>query len=322
MSAERLEEENARLIRRERLDLVPTKVLGLFVVGTLARRWEVGVVLTRTPGGGVTAEVTIPSSLLLTMSPVTVASGGSSAGTAAESRTAPAAVVGAAASAATTRSASDSGSYSASASAGVQGAGATAARAEAAAGVTGGAGSGQGAPASAGTGAAGAGSAASERSLTAATDQPTALPRRIPHRGSSATGPGTAPAASSDAPSSPELPSRAATFIPQARAGETAPAEVTGNGDGARPLRRRVRGATLRTTLGADPVSQAAPPRPADAEAVRDALDEFEAAVERAHRDIETGSHTRPVFADDVETHRTASDPPHDQNHSPEGAEQ
>ncbi|MFJ8781414.1 ATP-binding protein [Streptomyces sp. NPDC102476] len=322
MSAERLEEENARLIRRERLDLVPTKVLGLFVVGTLARRWEVGVVLTRTPGGGVTAEVTIPSSLLLTMSPVTVASGGSAAGTAAESRTAPAAVVGAAASAAGTRSASDSGPYSASASAGVQGAGATAARAEPAPGGTGGAGSGQGAPASAGTGAAGAGSAASERPLTAATDQPTALPRRIPHRGSSATGPGTAPAASSDAPSSPELPSRAATFIPQARAGETAPAEVTGNGDGARPLRRRVRGATLRTTLGADPVSQAAPPRPADAEAVRDALDEFEAAVERAHRDIETGSHTRPVFADDVETHRTASDPPHDQNHSPEGAEQ
>ena len=34
MSAERLAEENARLIRRERLDLVPTKVLGLFVVGT------------------------------------------------------------------------------------------------------------------------------------------------------------------------------------------------------------------------------------------------------------------------------------------------
>uniref|UniRef100_UPI0006B3B0B8 sensor histidine kinase n=2 Tax=Streptomyces sp. NRRL B-24085 TaxID=1709476 RepID=UPI0006B3B0B8 len=70
MSPERLAEENARLIRRERLDLVPTKVLGLFVVGTLARRWEVGVVLSRTPGGGVTAEITIPSSLLLTMSPV------------------------------------------------------------------------------------------------------------------------------------------------------------------------------------------------------------------------------------------------------------
>ncbi|MFI9760047.1 ATP-binding protein [Streptomyces sp. NPDC051963] len=70
MSAERLAEENARLIRRERLDLVPTKVLGLFVVGTLARRWSVGITLTRTPGGGVTAEVAIPSSLLLAMSAV------------------------------------------------------------------------------------------------------------------------------------------------------------------------------------------------------------------------------------------------------------
>ncbi|WP_439940869.1 ATP-binding protein [Streptomyces sp. BBFR115] len=68
MSAERLAEENARLIRRERLDVVPTKVLGLFVVGALARRWDVSVTLTRTPGGGVTAEVLIPSSLLLTMS--------------------------------------------------------------------------------------------------------------------------------------------------------------------------------------------------------------------------------------------------------------
>ncbi|MCF3137500.1 sensor histidine kinase, partial [Streptomyces olivochromogenes] len=70
MSAERLAEENGRLIRRERLDVVPTKVLGLFVVGALARRWEIGVELTRTPGGGVTAEVTLPGTLLLTMTPV------------------------------------------------------------------------------------------------------------------------------------------------------------------------------------------------------------------------------------------------------------
>ncbi|HEY8984893.1 MAG TPA: HAMP domain-containing sensor histidine kinase, partial [Streptomyces sp.] len=67
MSAERLAEENARLVRRERLDLVPTKVLGLFVVGALARRWEIEVTLSRTPGGGVTAEVALPSSLLLTL---------------------------------------------------------------------------------------------------------------------------------------------------------------------------------------------------------------------------------------------------------------
>lgn len=70
MSAERLAEENARLVRRERLDLVPTKVLGLFVVGTLARRWGVTVTLSRTPGGGVTSRIALPSALLLTMSPL------------------------------------------------------------------------------------------------------------------------------------------------------------------------------------------------------------------------------------------------------------
>ncbi|MFE1247304.1 ATP-binding protein [Streptomyces sp. NPDC058735] len=66
MSADRLAEENARLVRRERLDLVPTKVLGLFVVGALARRWGVRVALSRTPGGGVTSTVWIPSAHLLT----------------------------------------------------------------------------------------------------------------------------------------------------------------------------------------------------------------------------------------------------------------
>ncbi|MET9784834.1 ATP-binding protein [Streptomyces canus] len=290
MSAERLEEENARLIRRERLDLVPTKVLGLFVVGTLARRWEVGVSLTRTPGGGVTAEVTIPSSLLLTMSPLAVASGGSAAtaGTAAESRTAP--VAGA-------RPATTTGT--------LPGSGAVpAARADSTVGGTADAGSGQGATRPAEAGVPGASPSAANGSPASAAGEPAPLPRRIPHR---------------------DAPADTAPLIPQARTGETATAEVTGNGDGgdgARPLRRRVRGATLRTTLGADTVPQAAPPRPADADAVRDALDEFEAAVERAHRDSETGSHARPVFEDDAKTHRTASNPPHDQNHSPEGAEQ
>lgn len=282
MSAERLEEENARLIRRERLDLVPTKVLGLFVVGTLARRWEVSVTLTRTPGGGVTAEVTIPSSLLLTMSPLAVASGGSTAmaGTAAESRTAP--VAGASAT---------TGTLPDSAAGTVPAANVTAARPAANVGGTADAGSGQGAVRPAEAGVRGAGPSASNGSPAPAGGEPAPLPRRIPHR---------------------DIPSDTAPFIPQARTGEAATAEVTGNGDegdGARPLRRRVRGATLRTTLGADAVSPAAPPRPADAEAVRDALDEFEAAVERAHRDSETGSHRRPVFEDDVATHKTASNP-------------
>ncbi|MFE9875817.1 ATP-binding protein [Streptomyces sp. NPDC005784] len=65
MSPERLEQENARLIRRERLDLAPTEVLGLFVVGGLSRRWGIEVVLSRTPGGGVTATVAVPTSHLV-----------------------------------------------------------------------------------------------------------------------------------------------------------------------------------------------------------------------------------------------------------------
>ena len=65
MSTDRLAEENVRLTRRERLDLVPTELLGLFVVGRLARRhnWRVG--LTSTPGGGVTADIEIDSRLLV-----------------------------------------------------------------------------------------------------------------------------------------------------------------------------------------------------------------------------------------------------------------
>ncbi|MFI5525699.1 ATP-binding protein [Streptomyces platensis] len=70
MSAERLDEENSRLVRRERLDLVPTKVLGLFVVGSLARRSGIRVTLSRTPGGGVTGTVWLPAALLLAVQPV------------------------------------------------------------------------------------------------------------------------------------------------------------------------------------------------------------------------------------------------------------
>ncbi|WP_328751263.1 HAMP domain-containing protein [Streptomyces sp. NBC_00285] len=287
MSAERLEEENARLIRRERLDLVPTKVLGLFVVGTLARRWEVSVALSRTPGGGVTAEVTIPSSLLLTMSPVAMA-------------TAPAAD-----SADTARARTGSGpSWAVDADAAPAAGQAESGRAAVLSH-------------SAGTG-----------PVASTTDDSAPLPRRVPQRDQAATA-----AAGGDGSGGEPGPADA-PFIPKARTGEaagspSAPVAEAPGADGdpadARPLRRRVRGATLRTTLGADVVQKTAPSRPADADAVRDALDEFEAAVERAHRDTETGSHTRPVFEAekaDVETHRTASDPPHDQNHSPEGAEQ
>jgi signal transduction histidine kinase len=75
MNAERLAEENTRLARRERLDLAPTEVLGLFVVGRLARRHGLRVSLTETPGGGITAHVDIPAALLLSGTPTkTVAS--------------------------------------------------------------------------------------------------------------------------------------------------------------------------------------------------------------------------------------------------------
>jgi signal transduction histidine kinase len=62
---DRLAEENARLGRRERLDLAPTEVLGLFVVGRLARRHGLGITLAETPGGGVTATVDLARHMLV-----------------------------------------------------------------------------------------------------------------------------------------------------------------------------------------------------------------------------------------------------------------
>ena len=64
MTAARLDEENARLVRRERLDLAPTKVLGLFVVGRLARRSGIAVRLSATDAGGVTVRLEIGRNLL------------------------------------------------------------------------------------------------------------------------------------------------------------------------------------------------------------------------------------------------------------------
>ncbi|MEU5539589.1 ATP-binding protein [Streptomyces sp. NPDC020362] len=226
MSAERIAEENARLIRRERLDLVPTKVLGLFVVGALARRWEIGVELTRTPGGGVTAEVTLPAALLLTPSPVAEPVAVATADADAPSGPVPSGSTG-------EKTDSDAGS----------------------------------------------------------------LPRRPANRG-------------------------AATPEEQANRGAATPEEQPQPvpSGSARPLRRRVRGATLRTTAAvAQAVPQAA--RPRDAEAERSALEEFEAAVERARQDCETGSHALPHPENDPALSPTPT-PPHDQSHLPEGAEQ
>ncbi|WOX13344.1 sensor histidine kinase [Streptomyces sp. N50] len=306
MSADRIAEENARLIRRERLDLVPTKVLGLFVVGTLARRWDIDVTLARTPGGGVTAEITIPATLLLRMS--ALASGGSaggfaglesgsgsgsgsalaSAGSVPDQRPAPSWATADSGAARTT----DSGLAATASGYGSSGRSADSVRPAPAVG----------APAGRDSGYADSGprpSVAAEpvREHTWADDEPAPLPRRVSRYE-------TAPAAA--------VAESAAVTTHHAPADDsaTAPDDATG---GSRPLRRRVRGATLRT--GADAAAQQAArqaPRPADADAVRSALEEFEAAVEQAHRDSDTLTGLRAPDANH----------PHDQNHLPKGAEQ
>ncbi|GJF33020.1 histidine kinase [Kitasatospora sp. NE20-6] len=64
ISESRLAEENARLGREERLDLAPTEVLGLFVVGRLCRKHGIRIHLGPTLGGGVTAWVQVPTTHL------------------------------------------------------------------------------------------------------------------------------------------------------------------------------------------------------------------------------------------------------------------
>jgi signal transduction histidine kinase len=60
MTPEQLAQENQRLVARERLDIAPTSVLGLFVVGRLARRHSLTVAMVATESGGVTVDVVIP----------------------------------------------------------------------------------------------------------------------------------------------------------------------------------------------------------------------------------------------------------------------
>ncbi|MFF4360610.1 ATP-binding protein [Streptomyces sp. NPDC001604] len=368
MSAERLAEENARLIRRERLDVVPTKVLGLFVVGTLARRWDVSVLLSRTPGGGLTAEVTVPSSLLLTMSPVgpAVDRGEAPTGpmqTRGDLTTASAEARDDVTAVAVGRTAAErplSGAVSGPRrSAAVAEASATTADTTRPGGplprrvprreadpadetpyptaptpnTTD-----EATPAPAPSGAVDAApAAAGPEPVTGTTaDMPPSAP--APGTASATPDPGAGAADSFPSGSGQVLRTEAFSDVSHSRSEDTTPGGSSGVGpevssfqatpgatvpsapggtgqaplgDGSsRPLRRRVRGATLRTTVDAA-AQQAArqAPRLADADAVRDALDEFEAAVERAHRDSAAGS--RPAIPD-----------PHDQKHLPEGAEQ
>ncbi|MFE1172229.1 ATP-binding protein [Streptomyces sp. NPDC058773] len=227
MSADRLDEENARLVRRERLDLVPTKVLGLFVVGSLARRSGIRVTLSRTPGGGVTATVWLPSALLPAVLPVTPS---------------PAADL----------SATEAGDEHGDGAGDREGAGAEAPSVH---------------PATPGQ----------EPDASGSGPEPapaTPLPVRT-----SATAPKRRPAAVSR---QGELPRR----LPQP-ADEERDRSASGprSAQAGRPLRRRVRGATLTmTTPTADRETQALR-RPADADAVRSELDEFEAAVRRAEQE-------------------------------------
>ncbi|GAA5045310.1 ATP-binding protein [Streptomyces similanensis] len=404
MSAERLAEENARLIRRERLDVVPTKVLGLFVVGALARRWEVGVTLSRTPGGGVTAEALIPSSLLLTMSAVDAAgpavrqrAGGqdtatrpaadpadrrapgsaesttaqrltpdpASSGTPTPSRAtaeaaapnpagphAPAPRPGTPTTATSTPAVPGSAGRAPAAphpTAATPDAPATAAAAPGSADrtpvgprptaarpgtpttaatnptVPGPADRTPAVPGSADrTPAAPLVAGASEHARAGDGDEPARpLPRRVPRRETASEEDGSAgplpfiprartesAPAGSTPPATPGTPPPATTgTAPSATPGTPPPAapgtapsatvgDTPGAGDGgSRPLRRRVRGATLRTAADGAAAPSREPAPQADADAVRSALEEFEAAVERAHRD--TGMHPRPALRDD-----------------------
>nr|WP_103884514.1 ATP-binding protein [Actinacidiphila yanglinensis] len=302
MSAARLAEENARLVRRERLDLVPTKVLGLFVVGSLARRWGVRVTLTRTRGGGVTAQVAIPSSLLLMMSPFAEPAK-PARGTAGQRSTATAET------GMRGRSERPRSDHQASA------AGAAAAGRERADGeprTEPGAGHAARVPV--------AGPARPHPETAdgpprgdqrgADTDAPAPLPRRVPRRDPAIS---TAAASVERARAGGAFHARevtlssgsgtsaasAASAAPDSRGTAQAPAApgaAEDAGTGSRTLRRRVKGATLATTLGeaasAAPAPTSASPTPhrpaADAEQVRSELDEFEAAVARAHRDTAT----------------------------------
>ncbi|MFI0774778.1 ATP-binding protein [Streptomyces sp. NPDC021212] len=231
MGAERLDEENARLVRRERLDLVPTKVLGLFVVGSLARRWGIRVALSRTPGGGVTATVWIPDALLMAVN-ARDAAASSSVPVVTELARTPAAPPAA-------RPESEPSP-----------AGAT--------------------PLPVRT------PATKPESRQAEPAEPGGLPRRIPNRqGAERTSP--EPSAEQEPPTEPKA----------SPTGEKPPAEATSTST-SRPLRRRVRGATLDKTTPPADRGIAAVREAADADAVRSELDEFEAAVRRAQQDSAT----------------------------------
>ncbi|MFE2674165.1 ATP-binding protein [Streptomyces hygroscopicus] len=312
MGAERLAEENARLVRRERLDLVPTKVLGLFVVGSLARRWGVRITLSRTPGGGVTGSVWIPAPLLLELSPLEKpapapapgSSSGSDYGSDAGSDSGSGSGPG-------SGSGSGSGSVMGPVVASGSGSGSGSASAERPAG----SGPESGAPAPAATPLPVLASTTAPERHPAAPTTGTGLPRRLPtgprtstesartstesaRTNADSAGTGAEPVRTPHEPSAEKNPDAAhepnvaKTHAPNAAkahepgAGKVPNAPSAGTAAPAsRPLRRRVRGATLDKTTS--PADRAIPAvrGPVDADAVRSELDAFEAAVRRAEQD-------------------------------------
>ncbi|MFI1732861.1 ATP-binding protein [Streptomyces acidicola] len=316
MSPERLAEENARLVRRERLDLAPTKVLGLFVVGTLARRWGIEVTLARTVGGGLTALVTVPTSLLLTMSPVGVEAAGASDGSGTADEGVGGSSVTAGAGAAATSVTAETGASETSVTARAGAAATSVPVAAMSSRADGGAGA---APQGSPEPSAPSGPLPSTVVPAGAADagRPAALPHRVPRR---ATEP-----ADGQPPRPAQEPSAGLPFVPGPRSGDatSAPRDAAKEAPGgsARPLRRRVRGATLRTAdTSGHAARQAA--RPADAEAVRSQIEEFEAAVERAHRDSAAATDADTGPAGTTAQDQPSRDHRHHQHDLPEGAEQ
>jgi signal transduction histidine kinase len=248
LSTDRLAEENARLIRRERLDLVPTKVLGLFVVGTLARRWDLRVSLSRTPGGGVTSTVWVPPAMMLTADPVEPPS--------------PAAEP---------------------------------------------AGAGAGLPSKPGRRAVAAPPVPSPATAgETAAETPWDTTRDTAAETADAAAAERRPTADPVQGHVPRLPRRVPA---QAVAGQPTPDDGgTPATPASRPLRRRVRGATLAMTTASADARARDEWQPVDAHAVRSELDEFEAAVLRAERDsVPTGTPPAPAL-DQEPTEESGSD--------------
>ena len=83
MTPQRLAELNDRLANPPDLNPANTEQLGLFVVGQLARRHRISVILRPSPYGGTTAVVLIPGDLIVDEGPAALAAGGPGAGAAA-----------------------------------------------------------------------------------------------------------------------------------------------------------------------------------------------------------------------------------------------